>query len=299
MSRSALNLKVLPFVPQVSREAISELVVQPLTAEAEAETLSFLEVHPLQSIFLAGLIRDNGLVNPHNRGTFYACRDRQGNLQGVALIGHAVVFEARSEAVIAAFAEVAQECATIHLIMAPEESIDLFWNYFASPSEKPRVILNEILYAQRFPVAVHEAVPELRRATLADLDQIMTVHAQMVYEESGTNPLELDPVGFRARCARRVEQGRAWVWFDQGRLVFKADIVRDTPEAIYLEGVYVTPEERRKGYGVRCLSQLSRNLLMQARSICLLVDEYNYRARTCYQRAGYKQQGLYKTFYLD
>ena len=35
------------------------------------------------------LIRDNGIVSSLNRGTFYGCRDLNGNLEGVALVGHA------------------------------------------------------------------------------------------------------------------------------------------------------------------------------------------------------------------
>src|SRR5436309_3200537 len=78
----------------------------------------------------------------------------------------------------------------------------------------------------------------LRQATLDDIEQIMPVHAQIAFEESGVNPLERDPEGFRRRTARRIEQGRVWVWTEGGRLIFKADVIADTPEAIYIEGVY-------------------------------------------------------------
>jgi len=40
---------------------------------------------------MAGLIRDNGMESKFNQGNFYGCRDRHGNLAGVALIGHAMV----------------------------------------------------------------------------------------------------------------------------------------------------------------------------------------------------------------
>jgi len=130
------------------------------------------------------------------------------------------------------------------------------------------------------------------------LNLIMPVHAEMAFEESGVNPLERDPVGFRLRCARRIEQERVWVWSEGGNLIFKADIISDTPEVIYLEGLYVHPEERGKGYGLRCLSQLGRSLLARAGSVCVLVNEQNQRGQNFYRRAGYKLQSCYDTIYL-
>src|SRR5437870_624957 len=108
---------------------------------------------------------------------------------------------------------------------------------------------------------VREEVPELRLATLADLDLILPVHARMAFDESGIDPLQKDSLGFRKRCVRRIEQGRTWVWIQDGKLMFKAELVSDTPAVIYLEGVWVSPEERHQGYGLRCMSQLARILL--------------------------------------
>jgi uncharacterized protein len=113
------------------------------------------------------------------------------------------------------------------------------------------------------------------------------------------NPLAVDPVGFRARCARRIEQGRVWVWIADGRLIFKTDVMADTPEAVYVEGVYINPAERGKGYAQRCLSQLERTLLRRTQSVCLLVNEENRGARQFYQRAGYKVCGHYDTIFLQ
>src|SRR5690242_13780883 len=88
----------------------STLRVSKLTGEDEAEVLDFLAERITHSFGLIGFIRSNGLVSPENRGTFYACRNRLGWLEGVALIGHAVLIEARSDAAIIAFACLAQEC---------------------------------------------------------------------------------------------------------------------------------------------------------------------------------------------
>ena len=127
----------------------------------------------------------------------------------------------------------------------------------------------------------------------------MPVQAELAFIESGVNPLYKDPAGFRQRCARRIEQGRTWVWVEEGRLIFKAEIVSDTPDVIYVEGVWVNPEERGKGYGLRCISQLSRNLLQRTRSVSILVNEQNPAALSLYRKAGYKVSGYYDTIYLQ
>jgi predicted GNAT family acetyltransferase len=128
---------------------------------------------------------------------------------------------------------------------------------------------------------------------------LLPVHAQMAFEESGVNPLEKDPNGFRLRCARRIEQGRVWVLIENGQLLFKADIMADTPDVTYLEGIYVAPEVRGNGIGRRCLSQLTRNLLARTKSVSLLVNEMNETASAFYQKAGFKLRAHYDTIFLQ
>lgn len=61
------------------RETELSLLVHPLTERHdEGEVLDFLAERPVHTVVMAGLIRDNGLESPFNRGTFYACRDSEG-----------------------------------------------------------------------------------------------------------------------------------------------------------------------------------------------------------------------------
>jgi predicted GNAT family acetyltransferase len=127
----------------------------------------------------------------------------------------------------------------------------------------------------------------------------MAVQARLAEAESGINPLEVDPEGFRLRTARRIEQGRVWVWIEDGRLIFKADVMSKTPDVFYLEGVHVHALERGKGYGLRCMSQLGRQLLKSAGSVCLLVNERNKDAQSFFFKAGYKLRDCYDTIFLQ
>lgn len=269
-----------------------------LTTADEAEVLEFLSARTIHTVFMASVIRDNGLVSPRNRGSFYACRDRFGLLEGVALIGHATLIEARTDNSLACFARLARNCLNAHLIRGEQETINNFWKYYANSGQEPRLICREMLFEQRQPVPAMEGVGGLRPATLSDLDKVLAVNASMALQEAGTSPLQNDPGGFRARTARRIEQGRIWVWTEDERLMFKADIVAETPQVTYLEGVHVHSEERRRGYGVRCLTNLSTILLESTNSICLTVNEKNQNAVKFYEKAGYQFHSHYETIYL-
>lgn len=270
-----------------------------LTDESETEVLDFLAERPLHTVALTGFIRDNGLVSPSNRGAFYGVRDAQGRLEGVALIGHATLMETRTQRAVHAFAGVAQECSTTHMILGEQERIEEFWSFYEAGGQQMRLACRESLFELRWPVEVREEVIGLRLATIDELDLIIPVQARMANEESGINPLERDAEGFRQRCQRRIEQGRTWVLVEEGVLLFKADVISDTQEVVYLEGVWVNEKGRGTGRGVRCMSQLSKKLLQRSRSISLLVDERNKRAQAFYKKCGFKFLTTYDTIFLD
>ena len=276
-----------------------------LTQNCEAEALKFLSARPIHSVVMSSFIRDNGLVSDLNRGRFYSYRDRSGRLEGVALVGHATLFETNSDAAVAAFARLAHNSDRVHVIMGEDAKIEQFWRHFTVNGGVPHQVGRELLFEQRRTVLEQRrsekrnTVHALRLATLEDLSLVMTTHARMACEELGlVDPIVADPKGFPERCARRIEQRRVWVLLENGALIFKADIVADTPEAIYLEGIYVNPEKRGQGYGLSCLTELSRTLLTRTRSICLLVNERNRKAHAFYRRAGFRLQSHYTTIYL-
>jgi hypothetical protein len=266
---------------------------------AKAEVIAFLSRRPLHTFNLLGFVLNNGLVSTLNRGTFYAYRDEAGRLEGVALIGHVTLFEARTDRAVAAFARLARGCAGKHILLGEQEKVALFWSHYARGGQPARLACRELLLESRGRTQACEEVPGmLRRAAPEDLELVMPVQAQLAFEESQIDPLERDPAGFRARCARRIEQGRTWVWIEGGRLIFKADILNETPEVTYLEGVWVNPQDRGKGLGLRCMAQLGRTLLRRARSITLFVNENNREALSFYREAGYETRGCYDTIFF-
>ncbi len=292
------NAAAHPTIARAPRPAVSAVPLALTDRDDEREVLSFLSERPAHTVVMSGYIRDNGLESPFNRGTFYACRDSAGALQGVALIGHAMFVEARTEEALEAFARLAQRHRSTHMLLGEQDVIRRFWAHYGAAGQTPRLFCRELLFEQRWPVEAHPAVEGLRLATLDDLMLVMPVHAALAYEESGVNPLEADLAGFRLRCARRIEQGRVWILVRDGQLIFKADVISDTPECAYLEGVYVRPAERGTGLGRRCILRLARELLSRTRALCLLVNERNLEAQSFYLKTGFRLRAHYDTIYL-
>lgn len=277
----------------------SSLTVLRLTNDHRSEVLAFFEMRPLHTVFMHSFIRDNGLESTLNRGIFYGCRNPTGQLQGVALIGHATLFETRSEAVLQAFGNEARKHLDIHMIMGEQRAVGIFWKSLSLARDQPRRTCTELLFEQsRSSQGNSDRLAGLRKATLDDLTLVMPVQAEMASAESGVDPLQIDPVGFRERYARRIQQGRVWVSVEDRMLRFKADILSETPDVIYLEGIYVRPDLRGNGFGLNCLAQVSRSLSHTAKSVCLFVNERAKDTQEFYKRAGFRLCSTYWTVFL-
>src|SRR5712692_9354666 len=120
--------------------------IRELNRGDESEVLDFLAARPIHTVFMASLIRDNGLVSPHNRGSFYACRGRYGQLEGVALLGHATILEAHSEGALAAVARLDRNCRKTHLSRGERKTINDCGRHYSSLGQEPRLICRELLF---------------------------------------------------------------------------------------------------------------------------------------------------------
>jgi len=273
--------------------------VQVLSENNTQEVLEFLKIRPVHTVVMTSFIQDNGLENPSNRGNFYGYRNSAGELEGVALIGHTTLVEARSEDALIALALKARESETpIHIMMSDGNSIESFWQYYSNDNQQPRLVCEERLFEIKHPVMVRETVEGLRQATKEELMPIAEAHAEVAFEESGVNPMEKDREGYLKRVLRRIEQGRVWVVFDEDKLVFKADVIAETSDVMYLEGIYVNPESRGQGIGANCLSQLSRVLLEKVKYVCLLSNVDYSQAHNAYKRAGFKSKDCCVTMFV-
>jgi hypothetical protein len=109
------------------------------------------------------------------------------------------------------------------MIIGEERAVDELWGAARDRMSKPR----DDRPGQ--PVYVLEDEPEpgetgLRAATARDLDLLVPACAEAHLEEIGIDPLRRDPEGFRWRTRAQIEEGRSWLWLEDGVIRFKAEV---------------------------------------------------------------------------
>lgn len=273
--------------------------LQLLSETDKDEVFAFLKIRPLHTVVMTSLIQDNGMENADLRGKFYGYRNAQGVLEGVALIGHTTLIEARSEDSLMAFASIARKSETpIHLMMSDGKSIETFWQLYAVNNRTPRLVCSELLFELNYPFLVQKCEWNVRLAEASELQQIAEAHDEVAFMESGVSPMLKDREGFLKRCLKRIEQRRTFVVFENGKLLFKADIVAETAEVIYLEGIYVAPESRGRGVGSSCLANLGLQLLERVQNVCLLSNVEFKAAHRSFEKAGFKNTDCCQTIFV-
>ena len=141
------------------------------------------------------------------------------------------------------------------------------------------------------PVYSISAPPEpgesgLRQADLRDLDLLVPACAVAHQIELGIDPLERDSDGFRWRTRAQIDEGRSWIWVEDGVILFKAEASAWTPDAVQLQQVWTDPAARGQGNGSRGLRDLIRLLLERVPTVCLFVRADNEPAIALYDSVG-------------
>jgi ribosomal protein S18 acetylase RimI-like enzyme len=180
------------------------------------------------------------------------------------------------------------------MIIGEERAVDELWAKAADAMPRPR----DDRPGQ--PVYVLEQAPEagdtgLRAATLDDLELLVPACSAAHREEIGIDPLQRDPEGFRWRTRAQIEEGRSWIWVEDGRIAFKAEASARTPTAVQLQQVWVDPELRNRGYAKRAMRDLCCGLLEQVPTVCLFVRPENAPAIRVYEAIGMQRTISYRS----
>ena len=126
----------------------------------------------------------------------------------------------------------------------------------------------------------------LRAATEHDLELLVPACGAAHAVELGVDPLRRDADAFRWRTRAQVEEGRSWVWLEDGVILFKAEASAWTPSAVQLQQVWTDPEARGRGHASAALRDLIRLLLAQVPTVCLFVRAENEPAIRLYEKVG-------------
>ena len=246
------------------------------------EILVFCAEDPIERVFLEDIAR-------RRLGRFSALAD-DGRIVALCHVGANVV---PSGTGCEAFAEAAAR-GRPRMIIGEEGAVSALWAEAAAALPRPRDDRSGP------PVYVIDEAPPaggtgLRRATIADLDLLVPACAAAHREEIGIDPMRHDPEAFRWRTKVQVDEGRSWVWMEDGTILFKAEASAWTPSAVQLQQVWVDPRVRDRGYAQRGMRDLCNLLLGRVPTVCLFVRPENAVAIHVYEAIGMRHTITYRS----
>ena len=249
------------------------------------QILRYTAEDPVERVFLEDVAR-RGLGR-------FAGLEQDGRLVALCHTGANVVPSGRGCGV---FADVTTR-ARARMLIGEQGAVSDLWEAVRRKLPAPR----EDRPGQ--PVYTISAAPSpgesgLRPARLADLDLLVPACARAHEVELGIDPLARDADGFRWRTRTQIEEGRSWLWVEDGVILFKAEASAWTPEAVQLQQVWTDPAARGAGNGSRGLRDLIRLLLERAPQVCLFVRADNEAAIRLYDSVGMEHVLDYRSVLL-
>jgi ribosomal protein S18 acetylase RimI-like enzyme len=270
-----------------ARDSIGEdSPVTRLVQPSLEQVLAFCAEDPVERVFLEDVAR-RGL------GRFTAVEREDGRLDALCHVGANVVPAGRG---CAAFEEPTRR-GRARMLIGESRAVGELWE--AARGGLPRA--REDRPGQ--PVYELRSPPEsggswLRAATPDDFELLLPACAATHREELGVDPLERDGDGFRWRTQAQIEEGRSWLWEEDGTILFKAEASAWTPLAVQLQQVWVDPSARGNGYAQRGMRDLCRLLLERTPVVCLFVRPENAPALRVYEGIGMSQTITYRSILL-
>ena len=221
-----------------------------------------------------------------------------GALESACHVGANLVPIQASDDDAAAYAERAlARGRTVSTIVGPQRAVIAFWNGVADAWGQPRETRWHQPHLEIRERPLVAADPGVRRSTRADMGALYPACVAMYTEEVGISPeygggAEL----YRARVTQLVSRGWSFAKYDEGELVFKAEVACATPYAAQIQGVYVPPELRGRGIataGMAAVVNIVRREI--APVVSLYVNDWNTPARLVYERVGFRETATFAT----
>ena len=186
---------------------------------------------------------------------------------------------------------------SVSTIVGPQAAVRTIWDGVAGTWGRPREVRWDQPHLEIAEEPRAEPDPGVRVTTMDDLAEVYPACVAMYTEEVGVSP-ESGGGGelYRTRVSQLISRGWSFAGFDHGRLVFKAEVACASPSAAQVQGVWVPPDRRGEGIGVRGMAAVVELVRRDiAPVVALYVNEYNLPARRVYEQVGFRQTATFAT----
>ncbi|MFE3103906.1 GNAT family N-acetyltransferase [Nocardia tengchongensis] len=263
-----------------------------------AQVLRVLDTDPVATCMVAARLQEFGL---DQRGVYGELWSRGGPADSLCFSGANLVPLRGGRDDLRAFAEKAIKGPRLCSSVVGRRELTLpLWDLLAAHWGAPRELRDDqpLLSLDR-PAAI---APDLRvrRVRPEEIDRYLVAAIAMFTEEIGIDPRSGDGGrSYRRRVAGLIESGRAWARFEDGEVVFKAEVGALSRRTGQIQGVWVHPDKRGEGYGTSGTAAVANVVVSSGRTASLYVNCYNDVARRAYAKVGFRQIATFATVLLD
>ena len=261
------------------------------------DALDVLDRDPVANAFVAARVHVAGLDPWRLGGEMWGWYDDAGRLEALCYAGANLVPVNAGPEAVRSFAERARRlgrrCSSIVGPAGPTAGLWALLEPGWGPAREVRPC--QPLMTTTAPSAEVVADGRVRRVRRDEIELLMPACIAMFTEEVGISPMAGDGgLLYRARIAELVTGGRAFARFEEGRVVFKAEIGAVTDRACQIQGVWVAPDRRGQGLSETGMAAVVAYALREvAPVVSLYVNDYNQPARAAYRRVGFREVGAF------
>jgi uncharacterized protein len=146
--------------------------------------------------------------------------------------------------------------------------------------------------------------PRVRRARLDEAELVLPAAEHMFTHEIGYPPYAGSSRAYLSAISALIRRGHTYIATDIGpdgveRVIFKTDIGSAALGCVQLQGVWLAPELRGRGYAVPLIAAAVEQIMCDVgHLVTLYVNDYNTPARAAYRRVGFIEAGQFMTVLL-
>jgi len=263
-----------------------------------AQVLRVLEADPVAACMVAARVQQSGLDARALQGEMWS---RGGPAESLCFAGANLVPLLGDTDDLRAFADRATRFPRMCSSIVGRASLALpLWEMLESEWGPGREIRSDQpLLALHGDPGVRPD-PRVRQVRMDEIDSYLPAAIAMFIEEVGIDPRANDGGrNYRRRVANLIASGRAWARFENGEVVYKAEVGSMSASVGQIQGVWVTPARRGEGIGASGTAAVAAAVTALGRVPSLYVNSYNERARRTYATVGFTQVATFATILLD
>nr|WP_298321856.1 DUF4081 domain-containing GNAT family N-acetyltransferase [Haloactinopolyspora sp.] len=271
--------------------------VRTLGPQDLGDVLRVLDRTPYLDVFVASRVHASGLVPSRLGGELWGYYESD-QLRSLCYSGANLVPVAADGLATKLFADLAgrrgRRCSSI---VGAADAVLAMWDLLRPEWGPAREVRScqPVMQLTGGPIVPPD--PKVRRVRPGEIDILMPAAVAMFTEEVGIAPTGNDGGAYyRARMVELVRSGRAFARFDDGAIVFKAEVGAVTPRACQVQGVWVHPNRRGEGLSIGGMAAVAAFALRDiAPTVSLYVNDFNVVARETYRRVGFTEVGRFAT----